>query len=57
MLNYGGHNSFSGLFSVYLSTTDDLNLNLLIFSGHTASFKIGVLKVQDLKNFELSSML
>ena len=28
-----------------------------MFSGHIASFKIGVLKVQDFGNFELSPML
>ena len=29
---------------------------MCIFSGHTASFKIGVSKVQDFGNFELSPM-
>ena len=29
---------------------------LSLFSGHTPNFKIGVWKVQDFGNFELSSM-
>ena len=44
------------LFSVCLRTTDHLNMKLLIFSGHTASFKIEVSEVQDFGNFELSPM-
>ena len=44
------------LFSVCLRTTDHLNLKSLIFSGHTASFKIEISKVQDFGNFELSPM-
>ena len=44
------------MFSVFLRTIDNLNLKLLIFSGHTACFKIGVSKVQDFGNFELSPM-
>ena len=39
-----------------LRASDHLNLKLLIFSGHTESFKIGVSKVQDFGNFELSPM-
>ena len=34
-----------------------LNWILWIFSGQIASFKIGVMKVQDFRNFEFSSML
>ena len=49
-------NSFSDLFSVCLRTFDHLNLKLWIISGHTANFKIGVSKVQDLGNFEGSPM-
>ena len=56
MLNSGDNNSFSDLFSVRLKAIDHLNLKLGIFSGHTASFKIGVSKVQDFGNFELSPM-
>ena len=56
MLNYGDHNSFSDLFIVFLRTIDHLNLKLRIFSGHNASLKNGVLKVQDFENFELSPM-
>ena len=33
-----------------------LNFKLWIFSGHTASFKTGVSKVQDFGNFELPPM-
>ena len=51
MLNQGDHNSFSDLFSVCLRTFDHLNLKLCIYSGHTANFKIGVLKVHDFGNF------
>ena len=56
MLNSGDHNSFSDLFTIFRRTIDHLNLKLRIFSGHNASFKIGVLKVQDFGNFELSPM-
>ena len=56
MLNLGDYNIFSDLFSVYFKTVGHLNLKLRIFSGYVASFKIGVLKVQDLGNFELSSI-
>ena len=56
MLNYRDHNSFSYLFTVFLRAIDHLNLKLKIFSGHNASFKIGVSKVQDFGNFELSPM-
>ena len=56
MLNKGDHNSFSDLSSVCLRTFDHLNLKLSIFSGHTANFMIGVSKVQDFGNFELSPM-
>ena len=48
--------SFSDLFSVCLRTIHHLILKLWIFSGHTASFKIEILKVQDFGNFELSPM-
>ena len=41
---------------VCLRTIDHLNLKLWIFSGHTASFKIGVSKVQDFRNYEFSPM-
>ena len=46
----------SDLFSVHLRTIDHLILKLWIFSGHTASFRIEILKVQDFGNFELSPM-
>ena len=46
--------SFSDLFSICLKTIDHLNLKLLIFCRHTASFKIQISKVQDLGNFKLS---
>ena len=54
MLNLGDYNRFSYLYTVCLKTTDHLNLNIRIFTGHTASF--GVSKVQDFGNFELSPM-
>ena len=57
MLNLGDHNSFSDLFSVCVRTIDHLNLKLWIFSGHTASFKIGVSKVQDFGNVAQSFSL
>ena len=44
------YDSFSGLSSVYLNTVDHLNLKLLFYS-HTASFKIGISKVQGFENF------
>ena len=50
MLNLGGHNSFSGLVSACLRLIDHLNLKLWIFSGHTASFKTWIPKVQDFGN-------
>ena len=46
--------SFSDLFLVCLGTTDHLILKLMIFSGHTASFKIEISKVQDFGNFDFS---
>ena len=46
----------SDVFSVCLKTFILLNLKLWIFGEHTACFKIGVLKVQDFGNFELSPM-
>ena len=55
-LNSGAYNRFSDLYSVCLKTIDYLNLSLWIVCGHTASFKIGVLKVQDFGIFELSHM-
>ena len=57
MLNLGHYISSSDLFSVCLRTTDHLNLKLWIFSGHTASFKIEISKVQDFANFKLSPMI
>ena len=39
MLNKEDFYSFSDLFSVCLKTIYHLNLNLWIFSGHTASFR------------------
>ena len=57
LLNSGDYISFSDLFSVCLRTTNHLNLKLWICSGHTASFKIEISKVQDFGNFELSPML
>ena len=56
MLNLGDCINFSDLFSVCLKTIDHFNLKLWIFSGHTASFKIKISKVQDFGNFELSPM-
>ena len=47
---------FSDLHSVCLKTMAHLNLKSRFFCGHTASFKIGVSKVQDFGNFELSPM-
>ena len=52
MLKWEDYNRLSYLYTVYLKTIDHLNLKLGIFSRHTASFKIGVSKVQDLGNFE-----
>ena len=49
-------NRFSDLYLVCLKTIDHLNFKLWIFSGHIASFKIGISKVQDFGNFELSPM-
>ena len=56
ILNLGDYISFSVLFSLCLWTIAHLNLKVCIFNGHTASFKIGVWKVQDFGNFELSPM-
>ena len=56
MLNSADYYRFSGLYSVYLKTIGHLSFKLWIFSGHIASFKIRVLKVQDFGNFELSPM-
>ena len=53
MLDKGDHNSLSDLFSVFLRAIYHLNLKLRISSGYTASFKMGVWKVQDFGNFEL----
>ena len=39
-----------------LRASDHLSLKLGIFSGHTASFKISISKVQDFGNFELTPM-
>ena len=47
---------FSCVNTVCLKATDPLKLKLCIFSWHTASFKIGVSKVQDFGNFEFSPM-
>ena len=49
--------SFSNLFSVCLMTIDHLKFKFRTFCGHIACCKIGVLKVQDFGNFELSPML
>ena len=46
-MNWGDFNRFSYLYTVCLKTIDHLNLKLWIFSGHIASFKIEILKVQD----------
>ena len=35
---------------------DHLNLKLQLFCRHTSCFRLSVLKVQDLGNFELSPM-
>ena len=48
--------SFLDLFSVCLKTFDHLNLKLRIFNGHMASFDMGVSKVQDFENYELSPL-
>ena len=56
MLNWGDYNRFSDLYSVCLKTFDHLTLKLLMFSEHTACLKIGVSKVQDFGNFELSTI-
>ena len=56
MLNSADYYRFSDLYSACLKTIDHLSLELGIFSGHIASFKIGVFKVQDFGNFELSPM-
>ena len=56
MLHQGDCNIFTDSFSVCLKTIDHLNLELCIFSGHTASFKFRVSKVQDFENLELSPM-
>ena len=50
------NNRFSDLYSLCLKTIYYLNFKLLIFSGHTECFKIGVWKVQDFGKFELSPM-
>ena len=56
MLNSGDFDRFYNLSTVCLKTLDHLNLKLRILSEHTASFKIGVSKVQDFGHFELSFM-
>ena len=56
MLNSADNKGFSDLFSVCLKTIDHLNLKLLKFCRHTASFKIRISKVQDFGNFKLSPM-
>ena len=38
MLNLSDYDSFFDLFSVYGKTTDHLNLKLLMFYRHSASF-------------------
>ena len=40
MLNWKNYNRFSYLYTACLKTIGHLNLKLLIFSGHTASFRI-----------------
>ena len=55
MLNSADYYRFSDLYSVCLKTIDHLSFKLRIFSGHNASFKVGVLKVQDFE--KLSPML
>ena len=52
-MNSADYYRLSDLYSVSLKTTDHLSFKLWIFSGHIASFKIGVLKVQDFRKFEL----
>ena len=49
MLNKGDYNRFSYSYTVCLKTTGHLNLKLWIFSGHTASLKIGVSKFRILE--------
>ena len=56
MLNSEGCISFCDLFSICLRTIAHLNMKLWIFSGHTESYNIGISKVQDFENFELSPM-
>ena len=40
IMNKADYNSFSDLLYVYQKTSEHLNLKLLIFHRHTASFKI-----------------
>ena len=56
MLNKGDYNRVSDLYSVCLKAIDHLSLKLRIVCGYTASFKIGVIKVQDFGIFELSPL-
>ena len=56
MLNSADHYTVSDLYSVCLQTIDHLCFKFRIFSEQIASFKMGVLKVQDFGNFELSTM-
>ena len=56
MLNWRDYNRFSDSYLVCLKAIDHLNLKLRIISGHTASFKIGVSKVQDFGKFGPSPM-
>ena len=51
MLNLKNNIRFSYLYTVCLKTIEHLNLKLWIFSGHKASFKIWVSKVQDFGSF------
>ena len=51
MLNWRDYNRFSDSYSVC-----PFKLEIVNIFGHTASFKIGVSKVQDFGNFELSPM-
>ena len=54
MLYWADYNSFSDLFSIHVKTIDHLDFKLLVFSRHTACLKIGISKVQDFENYELS---
>ena len=55
-MNLTDYNSFTDLFLSVLKAIDHLNMNMLLFCWHTACFKVGISKVQDFENFELTPM-